>query len=1222
MRHLIAILCLCSLQGLGAQECQKHLDDFQRHFREGEYLKAGNAAAREVNCARASYDSTDLRHILSYYHLGQAYAAMGMPAEARDYLGVAYHLLLPFYQVHSHELALVCQLYGRSEAQLGNAESARSFLQYAGEVFLALYGPVSYPLVENGYFTAELEGTLGNRDGQVRLLEEALAMHEESFPLNEDFALQANKLGLIYQKRGEYPAAGAWFSRGMKAYEQAGIEASLTQGHLFYNLGMCLYHTGQLDKALRAFHQADSSYQLVLVDYSSTYVMLLTDMAFVKEELHGPDSAGNAIVRLDAYLEAHPGKGDDNYLLGLETAAAFYAANQAVARAEILRKRKITLLEAAQPPAPRALAASMLELSALYKEHERYELGGQWARQAFHVLAPVCDSGDADLIAVILALGANLQLDGQPNAALYHYELARDHLASSGNSDRAQWGHLHNNMGALLTDQGAVDEALIELEEALKWNPEDPTVLYNLGKLYDMMNRPTLANARFQESLALYALRYGEDHPEYANALINSVIVRYSSRIPGEEELEQIRQAEAILLQAGIDTTGSLFGSCLDAYALWYFGNRSYAQAMHYMERKHQMVAQRDGKRSKAYAESLLTQCGILTHMGNRKVLDDYYGQVEKILSRLGGDAYRDLRYTLEDSRAANYYYLEDYEGARSSMEQLVAMDKQAFLDNHGKLSLQEMSQYSARLTSLIDYNDYLLHFPEDPDVASAAMDNLLFLRSILLDAELNRKALLRSHGDVDLQEEYRLLQAQKAQLTNLRSGFSSSQELKDSLEQEVMLMEQHISRRLSVDLARERSGRSWKEVREALETDEAVVSLVLYFHTTAPPLITQVPLYLAFIITPETVDAPRVLRLYEAEAIYPDYLDYMAAVKQRGDPEMDQKLYAHLWASIDQELPDVERIYFSPDGIFHEINVEALKDAAGTYLADRYELRYVNSPADLLDERRSYGEHRSALLAGDPSYWVFTDFSRLSARADAFSGEAAKQATSRAFPGLHLSSLPGTRIEVDSIARLLQDQGWETQLLLGEEATEEAIYQGGSPRVLHLATHGYFEADEPVVEDTLEQRITRSYDFRDEGDQRRSCLFFAGAQNTVVKAYDYQAEQGDGIMTSWEIAGMNLDSTELVVLSACESGLGDILKTEGVTGLRRAFHLAGAQRILQSLWEVDDQATQELMRKFYEAWLSGMDMDQALMEAKRYLREETAYQHPRYWAAFILSGL
>jgi CHAT domain-containing protein len=190
-------------------------------------------------------------------------------------------------------------------------------------------------------------------------------------------------------------------------------------------------------------------------------------------------------------------------------------------------------------------------------------------------------------------------------------------------------------------------------------------------------------------------------------------------------------------------------------------------------------------------------------------------------------------------------------------------------------------------------------------------------------------------------------------------------------------------------------------------------------------------------------------------------------------------------------------------------------------------------------------------------------------------------------------------------------------------EASEDAVIGMANPRILHLATHGFFAQDERQVMDTISAGDDlRSYDHLDSDKDTRSCLFFAGAQNTLFYAYDYQRGRRDGILTAWEISEMNLDSTELVVLSACETGLGDVLTAEGVTGLRRAFHVAGAERILLSLWEVDDRATQLLMREFYTNWLSGMDMDRSLAEAKRFLIHHTKYSHPRYWAAFILSGI
>ena len=197
-----------------------------------------------------------------------------------------------------------------------------------------------------------------------------------------------------------------------------------------------------------------------------------------------------------------------------------------------------------------------------------------------------------------------------------------------------------------------------------------------------------------------------------------------------------------------------------------------------------------------------------------------------------------------------------------------------------------------------------------------------------------------------------------------------------------------------------------------------------------------------------------------------------------------------------------------------------------------------------------------------------------------------------------------------------------QASAFLVSAATEDTVLSVLNPRVLHLATHGFFAQDTRQVSDTVYNTDNRNYNFLDSESNSTSCLFFAGAQNTLFFAYDYVKGSGDGILTAWEIMEMELDSTELVVLSACETGLGEVYNSEGVAGLRRAFHLAGAKRILLSLWAVNDKATQLLMREFYSKWLSGLDMDKALFQAKKYLMTETEYSHPRYWAGFIISGI
>jgi CHAT domain-containing protein len=183
-----------------------------------------------------------------------------------------------------------------------------------------------------------------------------------------------------------------------------------------------------------------------------------------------------------------------------------------------------------------------------------------------------------------------------------------------------------------------------------------------------------------------------------------------------------------------------------------------------------------------------------------------------------------------------------------------------------------------------------------------------------------------------------------------------------------------------------------------------------------------------------------------------------------------------------------------------------------------------------------------------------------------------------------------------------------------------QSIGQGKtSPRILHIATHGFFFPD---PQDTLKSRQRSSGEepvFKlSDNPMIRSGLLLAGANHAWKTGKPLRPGMEDGILTAYEISQMNLRNTELVVLSACETGLGQIEGNEGVYGLQRAFKIAGAKYLLMSLWQVPDKQTQELMEVFYKNWLEGgKNIPEAFREAQKTMRAK--YSNPFFWAGFVL---
>jgi CHAT domain-containing protein len=203
--------------------------------------------------------------------------------------------------------------------------------------------------------------------------------------------------------------------------------------------------------------------------------------------------------------------------------------------------------------------------------------------------------------------------------------------------------------------------------------------------------------------------------------------------------------------------------------------------------------------------------------------------------------------------------------------------------------------------------------------------------------------------------------------------------------------------------------------------------------------------------------------------------------------------------------------------------------------------------------------------------------------------------------PSAEISALPGTQAEADSVASLLQQKGWEVQEYTGAEASEEKVKDSYKPRVMLLSTHGFFQPDTTPGNNPL----------------IRSGLLLAGATKTLREGHKGEGE--DGILTAYEAMNLNLDNTELVVLSACETGLGEIRNGEGVYGLQRAFQVAGARNLIMSLWKVDDAITQKLMTSFFRHWLNGKNKQAAFAQAQKEIRAK--HPEPYYWGGFVMLG-
>jgi CHAT domain-containing protein/Flp pilus assembly protein TadD len=290
-------------------------------------------------------------------------------------------------------------------------------------------------------------------------------------------------------------------------------------------------------------------------------------------------------------------------------------------------------------------------------------------------------------------------------------------------------------------------------------------------------------------------------------------------------------------------------------------------------------------------------------------------------------------------------------------------------------------------------------------------------------------------------------------------------------------------------------------------------------------------------------------------------------------------------------------KIYFSPDGIYNTLNLNTLLNpSTEKYLLEEYDIQIVTNLKDIFANQRVQTS-KTASLFGNPRYRMDKQAYEKSIeglRGGGREGQFAKVATEKRW-----SILPNTETEVIGIDSVLKANQWQTEVFLWEQAIEERVKRVQNPSILHLATHGYFTPTD--------------------AKNSASGMVNSGVVLAGVNTLERGENTDDGVLTALEASTLHLDHTDLVVLSACETGLGEASIGEGVYGLQRGFKVAGAKAVLMSLWAVNDLITQKLMNTFYELWLSGTPKREAFKQAQAIIKAK--HPIPRYWGAFVIVG-
>lgn len=938
----------------------------------------------------------------------------------------------------------------------------------------------------------------------------------------------------------------------------------------------------------------------------------------------------------------------------------------------------------------RKYAACLNNLGNVYSDMGDYKKSESFYLDALAIRAKVLGKEHQDYAACLSNVGLlYADLGDYEKAKPYYLEASRIHEKTLGKEDLL-YATSQFNLGILylnICDYGNAEQCFMQAkaiwEKKLgKGHSIYATCLNSFANLYSEMGDYHKAEQYYLEAKDIREKTLGKEHQVYLVSLDN--LGNLYGTLGDFKKKEAYHLEAKQICEKSLGKDHPVYASIIYnlGYAYVNLGNYEEAESL-FIEAKN-IWAKTMGVEHPNYANSLNGLGTLYMHLGDFDKAEACHLEAKAILEKVAGKEH--IAYLLSLNYLSSLYEKKSrFEESEAMLTEHFSVTRQQLLRSVTFLSEKELAKYAVSFEQKGNELVGLLYDRTRKgkvvgELPSLCYDLGLFQKGFLLGASIRLSTLATSSSEA---EEI------NARLKSFRRRLASEYSLPVSERKYVLELEEKVNAEEKA-LARTVAGYSdamrqvsWAEVQHALKPGETAIeflrfrlqeknhddsimyaALVLKHGDSRP---TFIPLF-----EEKQLDSILMTNGKERKA---DYVNDLYALNDRGVLEIGKPkkmLYNLIWQPLEKEFAQIASnggsvsVYFSPAGLLHRINFAAIPLGNDLVLGDRYNLIQLNSTRQITGHSESRNITNDAMLIGgiqfDPDSAIMTeksiaDLAIRSRGLDDFNFNQTDVSFRANYPmpkmelqehseptfiknaqnqhqevgpsgiasrGSTWTYLPGTEKEIFDLQRTLSRVGYTVGLKKGVEATEEFFKEIGaspnsSPRILHIATHGYFFPDKKTT--GIESAFKAS-----DNPLIRSGLILAGGNHAWLTGKPFHSGMEDGILTAFEIAQMNLSNTELVVLSACETGLGDIQGNEGVYGLQRAFKIAGVKYIIMSLWQVPDKQTSMLMTTFYKKWLEAegpdkggkkMSIPDAFHAAQKELRELGF--DPYQWAGFVL---
>jgi CHAT domain-containing protein/Tfp pilus assembly protein PilF len=998
---------------------------------------------------------------------------------------------------------------------------------------------------------------------------------------------------------------------------------------LFQQVGQ-LYQQGKYAEAIPLAERIIAIFEKALGTEHPEITTFLNLLAILHQQQSNYAQAEPLYQRSLAISEKALGSQHPDVATILNNLAEMYRQMGNYTKAEPLYQRSLSIWEKALSPEHPTVATSLNNLAELYRQMGDYTKAEPLYQRSLAIREKVLGSEHSDVASSLNNLAELYRQMGKYAQAEPLYQRCLVILEKTLGSGHPNFAASLNNLAELYRQMGKYAQAeplyqrsLAILEKVLgSQHPSLATILNNLALLYRQMGNYAQAEPLYQRSLAVREKALGSEHPNVAASLNN--LAELYQKMGNYAQAEPLYQRSLAIQEKALGSEHSDVANSLNNLAELYRQMGNYTEAELLYQRSLAIREKALGSEHPDVAISFNNLAGLYRQMGKYAQAEPLYQRALAISEKALGSQHPDVALSL-NNLAALYQIQGNIARAVEFQTRGVNLEEQQLAVN---LTVGSESQKRAYMDTFFGTTNatvslHVQYAANNPEAARLALTTVLRRKGRILEVLTDSLISLRQNITPENQTLLDQLNATRSQLAALIFNKPKNLPLEQyrtqvaNLKTQAEKQEAELARRSS-EFRKVSQPATIEAIQKLIPQNAALVELAFYHPFDAKTSKWGTPRYVAYILNPD--GNIQWVDLGEAEPINQTVTEFRQALQSQSPniQKIARTLDEKLMQPIRQRLGNTRTVLISPDSQLNLIPFAALVDENNRYLVENYSITYLGSGRDLLRLQNPVASRSNPVLLANPDY--SNPGNPEVQVANKTRGNNSQRSTDLA--QIKFGPLPGTLKEAEAITPLLSG----IQKLTGSQATENALKQVRNPQILHIATHGFFLEDVELVapptgfsrslwlEPDFSVKPRRRVTGNQENPLLRSGLAMAGFN--VRKSGDE-----DGVLTAMEAAALNLWGTKLVVLSACETGVGDVANGEGVLGLRRAFVLAGAESQVLSLWKVDDDGTKDLMVSYYRRLLNNEGRSEALREIQLEMLRGNKYQHPYYWAAFIPSG-